>query len=109
MATLLLPQVSRTESIRFRVSPEEKAELEQRAGSMGVSAYVREAALKGGPDRGVGSIPAPPPAEEQGRAAPASLPATSWRARVRQLEGQGLPSAAAQRIADQELRRGNVS
>lgn len=37
------------------------------------------------------------------------VPARSWKSRVRQLEMQGLPSAAAQRIADQEFRGGRVS
>lgn len=108
----MLPQVSRTESIRFRVSPEEKAELEQRAGSMSVSAFVREAALhnaapsspdsrssqKGGCNAAADT--------EQGRAAPASspMPAQSWRGRVNQLVRQGVPQRAAERVADQELR-----
>lgn len=97
--------MQRTESIRFRVSPEEKAEVERLAGDEGMSAYVRGRVL------GTNAVPVASsgkvdvldaaPAGEQGRAA---LPAQTWPARVRQLVMQGVPQRAAEQIADQELR-----
>ncbi len=94
----------RSETIRVRVSPEEKAELEQRAGSQGVSAFVRSVVLAG-PDSGTVGVACTPEADEQGQAAPA----VSYRARVRQLSMQGLPHAAAVRVADQEFHGRRVS
>lgn len=83
--------MQRTESIRFRVSPEEKAELERRAGEGGMSAFIRE--------RTLGSTDAP--AE---RVSEPSLPAQTWGARVRQLVMQGVPQRSAEQMADQEWR-----
>lgn len=83
---------SRTSKIEVRVTPQEKAELERRAGSKGVSAYVRDIALAGKAE-----------SEAPGPSGQPVLPAKDWKARVRQLEGQGLPKAAAMKVADQEL------
>lgn len=98
--------MKRDKIINLRVTAEEKAVIAANAGSVGTAAYLRQLGLGGSPvpEGTVGRR-----ADEQDRAASAALPATSWKARVRQLEGQGLPSAAAQRIADQEFRGGRVS
>ena len=80
--------------IRVRVSPEEKAAIEQAAGSMQVSAYIRSCSL---------------PPQDEGKSSEATAdtdvtPVRNWGGRVRQLMGQGLPRMAAEKIADQELR-----
>lgn len=98
---MLLHRMSkRTEMVRVRVSPEEKAELEQRAGSQGLSAYVRQQLAL--------SVPVGPNGTDsngQDRAALAvSMPAKTWTGRVRQLCMQGVPRMAAERVADQEFR-----
>lgn len=98
--------VKRDKIINLRVTAEEKAVIAANAGSVGTAAYLRQLGLNESVP--VGSFDADADIG-QDRAAPAASPATSWKARVRQLEGQGLPSAAAQRIADQEFRGGRVS
>lgn len=96
--------------IRVRVSSEEKAELEQRAGSKGVSAYVRELALSvpGSAAEIKAAAVLDADGDGQDRAAPAvshgGMPAQSWGSRVRQLCMQGVPRMAAEKMADQEFR-----
>lgn len=99
--------MQRSESIRFRVTSEEKAEIERRAGDEGMSAYVRDRVLgKPVPDTAPSvsdSEGLDAGSEREGRDT-AAMPAKTWGARVRQLAMQGVPRMAAERIADQELR-----
>jgi hypothetical protein len=88
----------RTETIRLRVTPAEKADIEESAGEQGVSEFVREAvALRTGK---VAARPAPNPAD-----------ADFIERRARQLEAEGLPRPNARILAARERsghRIGNI-
>lgn len=98
----MLQQMSGTDSIRFRVSSEEKADLRRRAGAKGMSAYIREQVFGAASTGPVGQTPVGEGQDEDSPASP--LPAKTWKARVRQLCMQGVPQMAAEKIADQEFR-----
>lgn len=95
--------MKRDKIINLRVTAEEKAAIAANAGSIGTAAYLRQLGLNGSVPVG-GAALAPvldaDPAVEQDWVAPAS----TWKGRVKQLVGQGLPQAAAERVADQELK-----
>lgn len=100
----------RTELVRFRVTPEEKAAIVKRAGSTQISSYVRETLLGASADSSAPTSTSPghsagggdAEADGQGRAAPADLDREEWvRTRIVQLSLAG-KVADARKIANEE-------
>jgi uncharacterized protein (DUF1778 family) len=89
-----MPSESRTETLRLRVSPEEKAAIEAAAAptGMGVSEFLREKALVAGHGR-------------VKRAAPNSADADFIERRAAELEREGLPGHSARILAARERHR----
>jgi hypothetical protein len=94
----------RTERIELRASPEEKSEIERRAGSVGVGAFLRQRALdewSPGPRAAESRHAESQPTERT--ESPALPPADEIEALARKLYGQGMTQGRARITAIKQL------